>query len=404
MKVVLETIGCKLNQAETENLSWDLAIAGYEVTSRVTDADIFLLNTCSVTGTADARSRQRIRHVRKSNPETFIIVTGCLAERDGASLAEIAGKGVIVSNKDKATIARLVKTTFDGDSRGSCAEDTTPQLRRTRSFIKVQEGCNGGCAYCIVPRVRGSEQSVPLKQVIKQIRQREKAGIKEIVITGTNVGRYADNGSGLDELLKAILNQTAIPRIRLSSLQPEEITTELLAQWHNNRLLPHFHMSLQSGSDVILQRMKRRYSVDQFREAVSRIRARIPGAAVTTDIIVGFPGENEVQFTESYRTCERLEFARIHVFPFSPRPGTAAATLPETVKEPLKQLRLHSMLDLAEKSAAEFRERCRGQERPVLWEARDRGGFWTGWTDNYIQIKDKRDNPGGQIEMVKIDK
>ena len=257
---------------------------------------------------------------------------------------------------------------------------------RTRAFIKVQDGCNARCAYCIVPQVRGPEKSVPPAQVLAEVKARETEGFQEVVLTGTEVGSYSSDDTRIDGLLRAVLTETQIPRIRLSSLQPPEVTPDLIELWRDRRLCPHFHLSLQSGSDATLSRMRRRYAVAGYRTAVELIRSVVPDAAITTDVIAGFPGETDDESQTSLQLCRGLRFARIHVFPFSARPGTEAATMPGQVDEKTKRARASEMLRLAREGAADFKRSFAGQTRPVLWEQRNAHGLWTGLTDNYIPV------------------
>ncbi len=403
MKIFLETLGCKLNQAETEKFTWDLIASGYEVTSDINLADILVLNTCTVTSTADAKSRQRLRFIHKINPSAFKVVTGCYAERDPETLRNIPGVGLVIDNKNKVQLVPLLQDRIPLKDTADSHVVEMPTALRTRAFIKVQEGCNGACAYCIVPKVRQGETSIPAREVMVQLRHREALGYKEIVLTGTRVGGYADNTTSIKGLLELILDETKLPRIRLSSLQPQEISPSLLDLWKNGRLMPHFHMALQSGCDQILHMMKRRYSLQSFREAVKMIRDVVPDAAITTDIIVGFPGENASMFTESYHTCANIGFARIHVFPYSPRPATAATSFPGAVSESVKKERVQKMLELAAQCEDSFRATFIGRKRQVLWENQDSKGFWNGWTDNYIPVKIKGTGLANQVQSVTID-
>jgi len=403
MKIVLETMGCKLNQAETEKITWDLTTAGYEITSDIMQADVFILNTCTVTNTADAKSRHRLRFTHKMKPSAFLVATGCYAERDPDIFRKIPGVGLVVSNKNKTRLVPLLKEHFPSNHPSDVLSQDIPLSLRTRSFIKVQEGCHGTCAYCIVPKVRQGETSIPTDQVMTQIHHREALGFKEIVLTGTRVGGYLDKQTGLKELLGTILDDTGLPRIRLSSLQPQELSPSLLELWKNNRLMPHFHMAVQSGCDQTLHIMQRRYSVNRYMEAVKMIRDTVPDAAITTDIIIGFPGESVDMFEESYQTCENMGFARIHVFPYSPRPMTAAASFPGNVSESVKKERTHKMLALAVQCEDAYRSSFSGHERQVLWETQDKRGYWKGWTDNYIPVKIKGNDLANLIQTVTID-
>ena len=389
MKVALDSLGCKLNQAETESLARQFAEAGHRLVSLVDEADVYILNTCTVTHIADAKSRHLLRLAHRRNPGAVVVATGCYAQRVPQELAQIEGVSLVVGNDEKPHLVRLLQesgclSSPISEHNGSAANHCL--ALRTRAFIKVQDGCNSFCSYCIVPLVRGRERSLPIDQVIDEIRQRTTLGYKEVVLTGTEIGAYNYNGISLEDLLERILAETDVSRLRLSSLQPQEISLALIGLWADGRLCPHFHLSLQSGSDGVLKRMKRRYGVGDYEKAVSLIRNKLPEAAITTDIIVGFPGETEEEFAESYRFCRDTEFARIHVFPYSPRPGTEAANLPQRVGDKIKKQRSQRMLALAEESARKFRQRFSGKTMTVLWEKRSDDGIWSGVTDNYIKV------------------
>jgi threonylcarbamoyladenosine tRNA methylthiotransferase MtaB len=404
MKVVLNTLGCKLNQAETESLTWQLIGAGHLIVNNVKEADVFILNTCTVTAIADAKSRQLIRQALSHNPQASIIVCGCYAEREKERLEKIPGVSLVIDNASKSRLPSLLEDNILQKDKAFFSHGLEQRNHtRTRSFIKIQEGCNKHCSYCIVPMVRGREKSVPLPQVLQTVRERLSEGYRETVLTGTNVGAYNDDGNNLRDLIRLILEETPVSRIRLSSLQPQEITPELISLWRNERLCPHFHLSLQSGSDNILHRMQRQYSLRQYKDSVSLIRSIIPEASITTDIIVGFPGETEDDFERSYLTCKDLQFARIHVFPFSPRPGTEAAQMRGKVQDNVKKERCLKMLALAEDSSRNYRALFLGKTRPVLWESRRRDGAWHGLTDNYLPVKAYSDeNLSNQIKMTVI--
>lgn len=388
MKIALDTLGCKLNQAETEFLARQLAEAGHRLVSPVDEADVYILNTCTVTRTADAKSRHRLRLAHRRSPGTLLVATGCYAQRVPQELAQIAGVSLVVGNEEKRHLVQLLLDSGCADSptslMGSPSSNPCPALK-TRAFLKIQHGCNRACSYCIVPLVRGEEQSQPVAQVVAEVRQLVANGSQEVVLTGSNVGCYYHDGANLKELLETILAETDVIRLRLSSIQPREIGAELIGLWHNRRLCPHFHLSLQSGSDGVLRRMRRRYSVSEYQQAVSLLRAMLPDVAITTDIIVGFPGETDAEFAESYSLCRQMAFARIHVFAYSPRSGTQAAQLPQQVSDQVKKERRQQMLTLARESARNFNQRFLGKTMPVLWE-KPSGGVWSGLTDNYIKV------------------
>jgi threonylcarbamoyladenosine tRNA methylthiotransferase MtaB len=404
MKIALETLGCKLNQAETETLARQFTQAGHKLVKRVEDADIYILNTCTVTHTADSKSRHLLRQTRRHNPTARIVVIGCYADRTPLDLAKLEAVDLVIGNEGKLTLLkRLEEEGYLRKGNSSSSVNTNPTLR-TRTFIKIQDGCRNYCAYCIVPYVRRIEKSIPPDEVIKQVKQRVADGYKEVVLTGTRIGAYDSNGLQLKDLIERILSETEIPRLRLSSLQPQEISLELLKLWQDNRLCPHFHLSLQSGSDSILKRMRRRYTTGEYEKTIALIRATVPKVAVTTDIIVGFPGETDEEFRESLDFCRRLNFARIHVFPFSPRSGTEAAQMPGQIPEKVKKERTRLMLALAEESLQHFREQFTGEELDVLWEKQTGQGVWSGVTGNYLRVykKDSRDL-SNKLSSVKLD-
>jgi len=384
-KIALDSLGCKLNQAETELLARQLAEAGYRLVSAVSEADVYILNTCTVTHIADRKSRHQLRLAHRQNPDARLVAIGCYAERSPRELAQIEGVDLVVGNEQKPYLLQRLHESGCLSRPLSILTDCHYDGCRTRAFIKVQDGCNSFCAYCIVPLVRGSEKSVPVDHVVTEVRQRAAEGCQEVVLTGTEIGSYSFNGVNLRSLLEHVLAETDVIRLRLSSLQPQELSHELIGLWRDNRLCPHFHLSLQSGSDGVLGRMKRHYTTADYQQVVSLIRKIMPESAITTDIIVGFPGETEAEFQESYDFCRRMKFARIHVFPYSPRRGTEAAQMPHQVENKVKKQRSQKMLTLAKESAQNFSRQFLGRTMPVLWE-QQASGIWSGLTDNYIKV------------------
>jgi threonylcarbamoyladenosine tRNA methylthiotransferase MtaB len=390
-RVALDSLGCKLNQAEIELLARQLAEAGYRLVAPNDRADIYILNTCTVTHIADRKSRHRLRLAHRRNPDARLVAMGCYAERAPRELERIEGVDLVLGNFQKGRLLQILGK--PGDLTRPVVGGLTGQHdnnRRTRAFVKVQDGCRKFCAYCIVPLVRSLEESVPVERVVAEVRERVAAGYQEVVLTGTEIGTYNFNGINLRDLLERILEETAITRLRLSSLQPQEISPELIELWRNPRLCPHFHLSLQSGSDGVLRRMKRRYATTDYQRKVSLIRDSVPEVAITTDVIVGFPGETESEFRESYEFYRQIQFARIHVFPYSPRPGTEAAHMPQTVDDVVKRQRSQQMLALARDSLQSFNRRFLGKTTEVLWE-QPAGGFWSGFTGNYIKVYTRSD-------------
>ena len=381
--VSFHTLGCKLNQAETESLSRQFTAAGYVITAGA--ADISVINTCTVTHVADRKSRHLIRIIKKAKKDTFVIATGCCVERAPDSFIN-AGADMVVNNDKKTDILKLVQNCHGVVPASS--RKVVNDGKRIRSFVKIQHGCSNGCSYCIVPSVRGHERSLPAADIIKEINMRTADGYKEVVLTGTRIGSYDDNGTHLADLLTRILSETDLPRLHLSSLQPQQIDDHLLSLWHNKRLCRHFHLALQSGSDSVLQRMRRKYTAGAFKEAIANIRSIIPDSSITTDVIVGFPGESDSEFEETIRLCRDTGFAAVHVFMFSPRPGTAAALMKGFIDATVKKQRSLQMLALARESANTFHSRFIGQIRSVLWESETKpgAGLFAGLTDNYIRV------------------
>ncbi|MFC1963801.1 tRNA (N(6)-L-threonylcarbamoyladenosine(37)-C(2))-methylthiotransferase MtaB [Chloroflexota bacterium] len=385
-RVALDCIGCKLNQAEIESLSRQFTQAGYQVVLPSAEADIYVLNTCTVTHVADRKSRQLLRRAYHRNPEACIVAMGCLAQRAPEELAGIKEVRLVVSNTEKSSLLDLLGGAPCPEAGSHRAESGGGAAgRRARTFLKIQDGCANRCAYCVVPLVRCGESSVPAKQVIDEVNRRVAEGYWEVVLTGTKVGAYHDGTVDLATLLKRVLGTTGVPRLRLSSLQPYEITEELIGLWQDKRLCPHFHLSLQSGSDAVLHRMKRRYTRGEFARTVNLLREIIPDVAITTDIIAGFPGETEAEFADSYHFCRRTGFARIHVFPYSSRPGTEAAGMTGMVSACLKKEREQQLLVLAAESARNYMRQFKGRILPVLWE-KETAGVWSGLTGNYLRI------------------
>lgn len=396
MKVAFYTLGCKLNQAETESLVNDFVRAGFQIVASDAAADICIANTCTVTHIADRKSRHWLRLARRRNPAALIIATGCYAQRSQRELAGLAD--MVVDNEEKEGLVGLTRTLLLERGRPSDSEDELSGMAaeaRIRSLVKIQDGCRCSCAYCIVPEVRPYEYSLPAARIIDDIQQRVARRYREVVLTGTRVGSYEGDGVRLEGLVQRILRETGIERLRLSSLQPSDISTELLALWEDERLLRHFHLALQSGSGAVLRRMDRAYSVDDYRRAVDLIRYMMPEASITTDVIVGFPGESDEEFEQSYAFCRQCAFANIHVFPFSPRPGTAASTMPEQVADSVKQERNRQMLELSRSTRRRFCERHLETTMQVLWEKETSpgSGIYSGLTGNYIRVFARSERP-----------
>ena len=419
--VAIQTHGCKLNEADSAVLAEQFAVAGYPLTPSPAAADVIVVNTCTVTATADAKARQALRAARRANPDAIVVAAGCYSQRAAAELRQMPEVTLVVGNDAKPqlaslALAALAQRTALAPPSASPASPTPDRssppasagiLRRSRAMVKIQEGCDQVCAYCIVPKVRGRERSIPPAQLIQTINRQAAHGFQEVVLTGTQLGTYGFDlpNASLPALLDAILSATDLPRLRVSSLQAHEISADLLARWPDDaRLCPHFHIPLQSGCDRILQAMRRRYDTATFRRAVALVRHLIPDAAITTDLIVGFPGETDADFAASRNFAAAMNFADIHLFPYSPRPGTSAHYLPDRIPSAVKRQRISEMATVKAAGFNAFRRNLIGQTRPVLWEtarptthdAGDSNGdgdgdrptrlLWRGLTDNYIRV------------------
>ena len=386
------TLGCKLNIADSEAMARRLREAGWRVVDRPADAEAVIVNSCSVTHVADQKSRHLVRLARRVAPKATVALTGCLLETASPQTIDALGADLAYRQPAQLALAERIIELRPAEARphpGPLPEgEGVRRTLKTRAFIAAQQGCNDVCAFCIIPRTRGRERSKSVEAILAEARAREAEGAQEVVITGTQLGAYGrDRGVSLHDLMGALLQETAIPRIRMSSVQPQDLTDELVGLWRDPRLCRHFHLALQSGSETVLRRMRRRYSAGQYRAAVDRLREAIPDVAITTDVIVGFSGETEAELEESYAFCREMAFAGVHVFPYSQRQGTVAFKLPDRVPEPVKKERVHRLLALAGEMSAAYRRRFLGTMSPVLWEKRREDGRWEGLTDTYVRVR-----------------
>ena len=412
--VAINTHGCKLNQADSQQLARQFQEAGFVLIQSSAQADVVVLNSCTVTANADSKARSYLRRTRRANPNALVVATGCYAERARDDLLGMDEVSLVLDNRNKQHLVATVAANLNinlpvGSSDSSRNTNSRPlELLRTRAMVKIQEGCNQVCSYCIVPKVRGRERSVPAQEIIDEINTRSTTGRREVVLTGTQLGTYGFDlpGTNLTELIRKVLAETTVDRLRISSLQPQEITPELLNLWENPRLCPHFHIPLQTGCDTMLRSMRRRYNTTQFAETVQLIRAKILDAGVTTDIIIGYPGEGAREFAESYTFAESMNFSDMHVFPYSIRPGTTAAHLCNHVDDGIKKERTGEMLELATMKMRQFRIGSLQQVRPVLWNINRSGEpseEWIGLTDNYLQVRTQQtDDLANTITKVRL--
>jgi threonylcarbamoyladenosine tRNA methylthiotransferase MtaB len=400
-RIALHTHGCKLNQAETESLARQLWAEGYQVVSPTQPAHAYLLNTCTVTATADAKARSYLRRASRMHPDALIAATGCYAQRRPGEIARLPGVGLVVGQEARPHLSGLLR------ERGlrPDGEASRPPLR-TRALVKIQDGCSMGCRYCIVPSVRGKGRSRAPSEVVAEVAQREAEGYREVVLTGTHIGSYRWDGMDLAGLLGRVLAATAVPRLRLTSLQPADLTPHLLSLWRSSgegRLCSHLHLPLQSGSGPVLQGMGRPYSPSTFRRAVDLAREMVPGMAITTDVMVGFPGEGEAEFDEGLRFCREVGFARLHVFPYSPRPGTPAASVPQVDYHTVAR-RTRRLLSEAAATSRRFAHSQVGKMAAVLWEGETAPGVWSGLAPGYVRAFARSPQPlAGVIAPARLE-
>lgn len=395
MKVHLKALGCRLNEAELEQWSHDFRAKGHAMVPDHEDADIVVLNTCAVTADAGKKSRKLMNRLYRENPESKLVVSGCYATLEADKVAEHMGVDLVVPNPQKDKLPQLVMDKFAGNVMPLVAmepgESSLFARGRQRAFIKIQDGCRYRCTFCIVTVARGEEKSRTLADIIAEVQRLQEQGIQEIVLTGVHVGGYgSDLDTSLYELVKAILSETDIPRIRFASVEPWDLPDEFFALFENNRLLPHMHLPLQSGSDTVLRRMSRRCKTDSFRHLVEQARQSVPGFNVTSDIIVGFPGETEEEWRQTMEYVESVGFGHLHIFSYSAREGTKAARLSNPVEEAVKKMRSLEMHQLAERLKQDFASSQLGQSVPVLWERqRIEGGKakYSGYTPNFMKVE-----------------
>ncbi|KXK48448.1 MAG: tRNA (N(6)-L-threonylcarbamoyladenosine(37)-C(2))-methylthiotransferase MtaB [Anaerolineae bacterium] len=386
--------GCRLNQAELDAMARQFAAQGHEIVREAGDADWHVVNTCAVTTHAAASSRKLIRELHRAQPDAQITVTGCYAQIAPEAVAKIGGVVRVVDNLGKDTLVEQLTgqpaMPFDAEP---VAREAIPG--RTRAFVKVQDGCDNACTFCITTVARGAGRSRPLEEVVAEVRALHTMGYQEAVLTGVHLGSYGhDHGSpdGLRDLVSALLAGTEIPRLRLSSLEPWDLDPAFFALWADEpRLCRHLHLPLQSGCDRTLKRMLRRTSQVSFAALVEAARTAAPDMAITTDVIAGFPGETDDEFNESTAFIEAMDFAGLHVFPYSPRPGTAAARMKGQTPHDVRQRRAQQLLAYSAAQTEAFAARFSGHVRPVLWEnvagATQDGFLNVGYTDNYVRVR-----------------
>lgn len=415
MLVHLKTLGCRLNEAELETWAHDFQKSGHHITQQAQAADLIVINSCAVTHDAARKSRNLIRRVHRDNPKAKLVISGCYATLDEAEAAAIMGVDMVVRNADKAQLVERSLTELSMETMPEMSSDPGESSLftrgRQRAFVKVQDGCRYRCTFCIVTIARGEEISRSIDLVIADINTLHAQGINEIILTGVHLGGYgSDLGYTLCDLIKAILQRTHIPRLRLGSLEPWEFTAEFFELFNNPRLMPHLHLPLQSGADSVLRRMARRCKTAEFADIVQQLRQRIPHFNITTDIIVGFPGETEEEWQQSVDFIQHIGFGHIHIFTYSIRNGTKAATLPNQVDSQTKKQRSQQLHEIANTLKQAFYQNNIGQEFPVLWEGysevcdeNQKRVF--GYTPNYLRVAaviKSADTLENQLASVKL--
>ncbi len=391
MRVHFTNLGCKLNQAELERLAREFHAAGHRVVGSLEEADLHVINSCTVTHGADRTSRKVARRGRRVDPGLRTVLTGCYATGSREEAAALRGVDLVVTNQEKDRLLELVHEAWPREVPAAAGPGapavpcSTLEFGNARALVKVEDGCDMSCAFCIIPQTRGPQRSRGIREVVAEVRALVAAGHREIVVTGVQISSYRWRGRRLYDLVRAILDRSDVPRLRLTSIAPWEFDLRLLDLWPDGRLCRHVHLSLQSGSSSVLKRMRRPYTAEQYAGLAERLRAAIPGLALTTDVIVGFPGETDAEHGEGLAFVEAMAFAKIHAFPYSPRPGTHAATLPDQVPHEIKRQRMAAMLRAAAESEARFQRAHLGRAVSVLWEGK-RDGRWQGTSDNYLKV------------------
>ena len=412
MKVYLDTVGCRLNQSEIETMARQFRAAGHEIVAAAESADMAVVNTCAVTTEAASDSRGKIRQIARAGVDE-IVATGCWVTLQPNEARNLPNVSRIISNDNKdnlvAETLNIQTTNLELFNLEPLNRIPLPGLhRRTRAFIKVQDGCDNHCTFCITTIARGAGRSRPIADVILDIQAALDGGTKEIVLTGVHLGSWGqDFNLHLRDLIKAILHDTDVKRLRLSSLEPWDLDADFFSLWEDARLCQHLHLPLQSGCAATLKRMARKTTPASFRDLVAAARQIMPDAAITTDIIAGFPGETESEFAESLDFVREMNFAGGHVFTYSPRPGTGAARMKEQVRPEVRKERNHILQGALEESAKSYRQKFIGKTLSVLWESAtqydERGWQMEGWTGNYLRVAAIAPSPRwNEIDSVEL--
>lgn len=422
-KAALHNLGCKVNSYETEAMTQLLKKAGYEIVSFQDQADVYIINTCSVTNMADRKSRQMLHKAKKQNPNAVVVATGCYVQTATEKVAQDLSIDLVVGNNRKKDIVEILNEYYAEKEAGEQVKEEyvidinhtdeyedleiSTVTEHTRAHLKIQDGCNNFCSYCIIPYARGRIRSRTMESIKAELERLSASDFKEIVLTGINLSCYDDNGKKLIDVIEMADNVNGIERIRLGSLDPEVVTEDFVERLGKvKKICPHFHFSLQSGCDKTLKAMNRHYTSDEYYEKCQLIRKYIDNPAFTTDVIVGFPGETEEDYISSREFVKKVKFAELHVFKYSKRDGTVAAKMPNQIDEKIKTLRSEDLIKTGEELTKEFRQAKIGQDTTVLFEEKillDNKEYWVGHTVDYIKIAvPEKENLEGQIRKVNV--
>ena len=422
-KAALHNLGCKVNSYETEAMTQLLKKAGYEIVSFQDQADVYIINTCSVTNMADRKSRQMLHKAKKQNPNAVVVATGCYVQTATEKVAQDLSIDLVVGNNRKKDIVEILNEYYAEKEAGEQVKEEyvidinhtdeyedleiSTVTEHTRAHLKIQDGCNNFCSYCIIPYARGRIRSRTMESIKAELERLSASGFKEIVLTGINLSCYDDNGKKLIDVIEMADNVNGIERIRLGSLDPEVVTEDFVERLGKvKKICPHFHFSLQSGCDKTLKAMNRHYTSDEYYEKCQLIRKYIDNPAFTTDVIVVFPVETEEDYISSREFVKKVKFAELHVFKYSKRDGTVAAKMPNQIDEKIKTLRSEDLIKTGEELTKEFRQAKIGQDTTVLFEEKillDNKEYWVGHTVDYIKIAvPEKENLEGQIRKVNV--
>ena len=414
-RIAFQTFGCKLNFAETSTIARQMKEEGYEVVAHKEEADIYVINSCTVTGNAEKKCRAAIRQAKRRNPNARVAVIGCFSQMKEDDLSKMTEVDLVIGNEEKFMLKDYLKDdlytgachSFVGDiSKSDVFTPSWSSGDRTRSFFKIQDGCDYFCTYCTIPFARGRSRSATIAETIKTAREIAATGMREIILTGVNIGDFGTpNAESFFDLIKELDSVEGIDRMRISSIEPDLLNEEIISFMDSSdKFLPHFHIPLQSGSDKVLKSMKRKYAREVFAQRVTEIKEHMPHACIAADMIIGFPGETEEDFRDTYDFLDGLDISYMHVFTYSERPGTMAANMPGKLNNTEKRERSRVLHELSDKKKAAFYRQNIGSTRPVLFESDNSNGYMHGFTGNYLKVKTKySEDLVNQIVSVKLD-